>query len=124
MSREKNETYVEDIPLQRRLEIIEGMPGAKEDAAFSYKHELISKDSCDALIQHIETSLAHDFDSGVEISNKASSRTWSPFEGGVDNQYNVNLDAEGLIAMIGKDEANKVIDFWQKSHGNLHGNVW
>ena len=89
------------VPLDRRLEIIESMEpfGAKRDATFSQEYDLISKKSCDSLIQHMDTSLQRDIDSGVELPIGSSpgraedaNDSWIPFEeGGLANQYNEEL---------------------------------
>jgi hypothetical protein len=89
------------VPLDRRLEIIKSMEpfGAKRDATFSQEYDLISKKSCDSLIQHMDTSLQRDIDSGVELPIGSSpgraedaNDSWIPFEeGGLANQYNEEL---------------------------------
>jgi hypothetical protein len=91
----------ENVPLDRRLEIIKSMEpfGAKRDATFSQEYDLVSKKSCDSLIQHMDTSLQRDIDSGVKLPAGSSSGgaedaydSWTPFEeGGLANQYNMKL---------------------------------
>ena len=86
----------EDVPLEGRLEIIKSMEsiGAKRDATFSEEYDLISKKSCDSLIQHVDTSLQYDIDSGVELpmlsggAEDEYESSFSPsFNGGLANQY-------------------------------------
>jgi hypothetical protein len=91
----------ENVPLDRRLEIIKSMEpfGAKRDATFSQEYDLVSKKSCDSLIQHMDTSLQRDIDSGVKLPVGSSFGgaedaydSWTPFEeGGLANQYNMKL---------------------------------
>ena len=99
--REGEPPVQELAPLDRRLEIIKSMEpfGAKRDATFSQEYDLISKKSCDSLIQHMDTSLQRDIDSGVELPIGSSpgraedaNDSWIPFEeGGLANQYNKKL---------------------------------
>jgi hypothetical protein len=86
----------EDVPLEGRLEIIKSMEsiGAKRDATFPEEYDLISKKSCDSLIQHVDTSLQYDIDSGVELpmlsggAEDEYESSFSPsFNGGLANQY-------------------------------------
>jgi|ABSN01.1.fsa_nt_gi hypothetical protein len=72
--------------------------GAKRDATFSHEYDLISKTSCNSLIQHMESSLQCDFESGMELPVRSASggaedafESWIPFDGGIDNQYNKKL---------------------------------
>jgi hypothetical protein len=91
----------EDVLHDRRLEIIKSMEpfGAKPVATFSQEYDLISKKSCDSLIQYMDTSLQRDIESGVVLPVASSSsgaedayESWTPFEeGGIDNQYNKKL---------------------------------
>jgi hypothetical protein len=91
----------ENVPLDRRLEIIKSMEpfGAKRDATFSQEYDLVSKKSCDSLIQHMDTSLQRDIDSGVKLPVGSSFGgaedaydSWTTFEeGGLANQYNMKL---------------------------------
>ena len=60
--------------------------GAKPFATFSQEYDLISKKSCEALIQHMDTSLQCDTESGVELPAGASSHgakdayeSWTPY---------------------------------------------
>ena len=86
------------VPLDCRLEIIKSMEplGVMPDATFSLEYNLISEKRCDALIQHMDTSL---IDSGVELPVGSSFGgaedaydSWVQFEeGGLHNQYNKKL---------------------------------
>ena len=115
-----------DVPLERRLEIIKRMEpdGAKADATFSFMYDLISKKSCDALVKYMDSSLECDIDSGVDIPAGVSSHgaeemydSWTPFEGGVTNQYNKKLYAKDIVEIIGADETMKLIDYFHQSLG-------
>ena len=91
----------ENVPLERRLEIIKSMEpfGAKRDATFPHEYDLISKTSCDSLVQHMETSLQYDIESGVELLPVLSSSGGAEdayessfsYEDGLANQYNKKL---------------------------------
>ena len=123
--REGEEAVSKDIPLERRLEIIKGMEphGAKAEATFSFMYDLISKESCDALVKYMDSSLECDIDSGVELPVGVSSQaeemydSWTPFEGGVANQYNKKLYAKDIVEIIGADETMKLIDYFHESLG-------
>lgn len=61
---------IEDNPsLERSLEIIKSFEhlGAKPDAIFSKQHHLINKESCDALIQHLDMQFESDLNSGRRL---------------------------------------------------------
>ena len=125
--REGEEAVSDDVPLERRLQIIKDMEhlGAKPDASFSFTYDLISKESCNALIEHMDSSLECDIDAGVEFPVGASSSyetdpaydQWVPFEGGLDNQYNKKLYVDQIVDLIGADETMKLIDFFRESFG-------
>ena len=98
--------------------------GAKADATFSFMYDLISKESCDSLIKHMDGSLECDIDSGKELPMGSASQgaentyeSWVPFEGGVNNQYNKKLYADQIVDLIGADETTKIIDFFHESLG-------
>ena len=98
--------------------------GAKPDASFSFMYDLISKKSCNALIKHMDSSLECDIDAGVELPVGGSYNgaeemyeSWTPFEGGVSNQYNKKLYADQIVDLIGADETMKIIEFFYKSLG-------
>ena len=117
---------VEDNPSPRRsVEIIESM-GADPKATFSFKHDLITKESCDALIQHLEASLASDVASGKELPRGPAAEmhglhsSWTPFDGGIDNQYNMKLYADDLVKLIGRDQTYNILDFFYSSIGEDH----
>ena len=127
--REGEDPVSKDVPLERRLEIIERMEphGAKADATFSFMYDLISKESCDALVKFMDSSLECDIDSGIDIPAGVSSHgaeemydSWTPFEGGVSNQYNKKLFAKDIVEIIGADETMKIIDYFHESLGNLN----
>jgi len=90
---------------------------------------LISKSSCNALIEDLELSLKADIASGVEMPVGGESddgmmeekhESWVPFhDGGIENQYNHKLYADDLVRMIGRDETLKIIDFFEESLGGL-----
>ena len=118
-----------DVPQERRLEIIKSMEphGAKADATFSFMYDLISKESCDALVKFMDSSLEYDVDSGIDIPAGVSSHgaeemydSWTPFEGGVTNQYNKKLYAKDIVEIIGAEETMKIIDYFHESLGNLN----
>jgi hypothetical protein len=100
---EKDELPVQEVvPLESRLKIIESMEkfGAKCDASFSHEYDLISKMSCDSLIQHMDTSLQRDVESQMELPVGVTAslgaedayESWIPFDdGGIENQYNKKL---------------------------------
>lgn len=124
--REGEDPVSKDVPLERRLEIIKRMEpdGAKADATFSFMYDLISKKSCDALVKYMDSSLEYDIDSGVDIPAGVSSHgaeemydSWTPFEGGVTNQYNKKLYAKDIVEIIGADETTKLIDYFHQSLG-------
>jgi len=63
---------------------------------------------------------------GVELPVGGSSTgaehvydAWTPFEGGIGNQFNKKLYAEDLVELIGREETFKIIDFFEQSLGNL-----
>jgi hypothetical protein len=99
--REGELTVKENVPLERRLEIIKSMEpfGAKRDATFPHEYDLISKTSCDSLVKHMETSLQYDIESGVELLPVLSSSGGAEdayessfsYEDGLANQYNKKL---------------------------------
>jgi hypothetical protein len=100
--------------------------GAKSDASFFFTYDLISPKSCDALIDYMDTSLAHAMECGVELPVGGSSTgaehahdAWTPFEGGIGNQFNKKLYAEDLVELIGREDTFKIIDFFEQSLGNL-----
>ena len=127
-----------DVPLKRRLEIIESM-GAKPDATFSFMYDLISKESCDTLVKHLEDSLQRKAKSGVDLPTGESAakegrhESWVPFEeGGIDNQFNHKLTTKQIVKqfnhklttkqivkLIGAEETMKLIDYFEESFGNL-----
>ena len=122
----QSEPMEEDVPLHRRIELIHDLNG-KADASYSFKHNLISTQSCDALIQHIEAAHADDIESGIELPTASSehavaveaSETYTAFNGGIENQYNQKLSAGKLVSLIGKDETRKLIDYFHESLGDL-----
>jgi len=113
----------ENLSLDQRLQVIKATEhlGAKPDATFSFTNDLISKKSCDALVQYTEESLQHDIDAGVDLEAKQaaedSHESWTPFEGGYENQYSKNLSADDLIAIIGKDETMNIINYFEETLG-------
>ena len=112
-----------DVPLERRLEIMEGM-GASPEAKFSSMYDLISKESCDALVQFMDASLECDVNSGAPLPTGVSANeegkyeSWVPFEeGGVANQYNKKLYTDQIVDLIGAEETMKLIDYFQENFG-------
>lgn len=105
-----------DIPLEDVLKIIQGQ-GAKAGASFSEKDGIISKESCDALIDHFEAS-------SLLEGNAAEKQPWIGFEDcfpthdthDVPHHY---LHADDLVQLIGADETLNMIDFFESSFGDL-----
>jgi len=125
---EGEEPVKEQISRERRLEIIEAMAplGAKADASFSFTYDLISPKSCQALIEYTDKYLAHAMECGVQLPVGGSSNgaeqlydAWTPFEGGIGNQFNKKLYAEDLVELIGRADTLKIIDYFERSIGNL-----
>eukprot|EP00804_Cyclotella_cryptica_P004423 CCRYP_006835-RA/>CCRYP_006835-RA protein AED:0.02 eAED:0.02 QI:694/1/1/1/1/1/2/740/353 len=124
---EGEERVKEQIPLERRLEIIEEMApfGAKSDSSFFFTYDLISRKSCDALIEYMDKSLEHVIERRVELPVGSSTGAehlhdaWTPFEDGISNQFDKKLYAEDLVELIGREETLKIIDFFEQSLGNL-----
>ena len=126
---EGEEGVSEDVPLERRLQIIERMKnrGAKPDATFSSVYDLISPKSCDVLIKYMDETLAHALDdeenipAGDETStSEGLHEMWNSFaQGGVANQFNKKLYANDLVRLIGREETLKIIDFFEESLGDL-----
>ena len=78
--REGEEPISTDVPLERRLEIIEYV-GAKPDATFSFMYDLISKQSCDALVRFMDMSLENDINgdtlpTGVSAVEEGKYNAW------------------------------------------------
>ena len=73
----------ENVPLERRLKIIKKMKPfrTKHDATFLHEYDLISKTSCDSLVQHKEKSLQYDIESSVDLLPVLSS------SGGAEDAY-------------------------------------
>ena len=120
----EEELVDEEVPLGRRLQLIKDM-SAKNDASFSLKHKLISAKSCNALIEHVETSLAYDLDSGIKLPAGGSSNgaedafeSWTS-QGGISNQYHKKLYANEIVSLIGKNETMKIIGFFHNSFGDM-----
>jgi hypothetical protein len=111
-----------DVPLERRLEIMEGM-GASPEAKFSSMYDLISKESCEAVVRVMDRSLEKDINgdtlpTGVSAAEEGKYNAWVPFEeGGLQNMYNKKLYADQIVDLIGAEETMKLIDYFQKSLG-------
>eukprot|EP00578_Thalassiosira_sp_NH16_P026890 CAMPEP_0181099146 /NCGR_PEP_ID=MMETSP1071-20121207/12504_1 /TAXON_ID=35127 /ORGANISM="Thalassiosira sp., Strain NH16" /LENGTH=549 /DNA_ID=CAMNT_0023181789 /DNA_START=133 /DNA_END=1779 /DNA_ORIENTATION=+ len=120
----------EDLPLKEVHAIIDAMRdhGAKHDSSFSFMYDLISKESCEILIEEVESSLAIDRASGRDLPIGTASddgmeenyESWLEFaDGGLENQYDKKLYADDLVRMIGKEETLKIIDFFEDSLDGL-----
>jgi len=111
-----------DPPIHRALEIIDGFAhrGAKSDAAFSFKHDVISKESCQKLVKYMDDSIASETSvptSKVSKEKEPGKDSWFPFTGGLNNQYNKKLYADDILKLIGPEETHKVLDFFHESFG-------
>jgi len=107
------ETVKEDVPLERRLEIIEGMKdrGTKSAATFSFMYDLISQKSCDALalVKYMEAlALAMQDEANIPVRTanyaEGSHEAWNEFDGRTKNQCNKKLYVNDLVRLIGRKE--------------------
>jgi len=114
-----------DPSSEKALKIIDRMAhkGAKPDSTFSSKHDVISKESCQKLVKYMDDSIAADVASGVELPMGTSKEmepgkeSWTPFDGGIDNQYNKKLYADDIVNLVGAEETHKILDFFHQSVG-------
>ena len=74
----------------------------------------------------METSLALDISSGTKLPAGEASRgakdifeSWTSWDGGIDNQYHKKLRAHEIVALIGKEETEKIIDYFHEKFGEL-----
>ena len=74
----------------------------------------------------METSLAQDISSGAEIPAGEASRgaedvfeSWTSWDGGIDNQYHKKLHGHEIVDLIGKEETEKIIDYFHEKFGEL-----
>jgi len=115
---EENEPIEEDIPSYRRLKIIQDV-GAKDDATFSVKHELISVESCDALVKHMEDAFTSGIDVPVRKGVKDDFESWVLHGDNADELYHKKLHANELVDLIGKDDTENIIDMFYDSFGDV-----
>lgn len=112
----------EDVSPPLRLQLIEDL-AAKDDATFSVKHELISVESCDALVKHAEDSFVKDIASNVGVPVRMTGEddfeSWVLHGDDADELYHKKLHANELVDLIGKDETKKIIDMFHESFGDV-----
>lgn len=123
----------EDIPIEEVIEIIDihKSMGAKRNASFSFKYDLISKKSCDILMEYLDSSLSCDVASGKKLPEGTAStagivesnESWihdvqddyTEEEAAIKESYHKKLYTDELVAMIGREETLNIIGFFEES---------
>ena len=123
----------EDIPIEEVIEIIDlhKPMGAKHNASFSFKYDLISKKSCDILMEYLDSSLSCDVASGQKLPEGTAStagivesnESWihdvqddyTEEEAAIKESYHKKLYTDELVAMIGREETLNIIGFFEES---------
>ena len=116
----EGEIIESDPTPERALEIIQGIYGADPEATFSKEHNLISKQSCDALIHYMDMAVEKDKDRDdmpIGPAWEHKQEAWTPFDGGIDNQYNKKLYVDQLVKSIGVVDALKLVDYFEEAFG-------
>lgn len=128
--RVEEDFFLEETPEPHRvLDIIESLEwkGAKADATFNIKHNLISKDSAAALVKFVDDSMTADLKCGRQLAAGQASKgieeyeeSWvSLGEGDHENEYSKKLYASDIVELIGRNETLEILNFFRETVGDF-----